>query len=271
MLKDCNISFAPGNIITSKILETMFTYPRSAFELMLEGRSDGILNGMDIQVKDDDLIITKGVFKYKKHLYLLTEDQIIKGDDDGKFKDGRTYFLYIETEGDSLKTSVESEDYVDIFSAAIKLQSGELKDKCDKVILCSFKGKPRIPRDCRELLKGSCNFLSRCRSSQGEKTYQDIVCRAVYSKLNKKKDKHPLDYAIISEILTNHIISAELIREYIYEDTSEPCTESNDETLFKKFVKSMENLKMNLTLISKFDDNQDDTESKEPDTIWINK
>ena len=67
-------NFEKGRILKIEMLENLRDYPRMMTDLYFAAYSDGIITGADIQVKEDTLVITKGIVKHKGRVYLLVSD-----------------------------------------------------------------------------------------------------------------------------------------------------------------------------------------------------
>lgn len=254
MLNDYDISFRAGNIITPKMLDTMYRLPKDMFELIFGNMSDGIISGMDITVEGDRLVVKRGVFKSGERLFILKEDAVFTGSGTGVFTGGHQYVLYIDSDTDGIRTTEKTIDYVSVVNADIVLAEKGTADVPDKFVLCRFRGKPNIPKDCETLSRSTAReevfyILNRCHADIKEPTYHPTVFRAVYKKLVGKQNKHPLDYAIITEILNRNVLSVQTIRYYISEAGINISDGASDAVLFNKFLKAIETLEFKVETV----------------------
>lgn len=276
MLNDYDISFKEGNMITPKMLDTMYRLPRDMFELIFKNMSDGIISGMDITVEDEKLIVTKGVFKSGSRLFILKEDAVFSGckSSEGNFVGGHYYILYIDSDSNGIKTTESDVDYVSVVNADIILAERDTFDASDKFILCRFKGKPHIPKDCETLSKSTAKeevfyILNRCHADIEEPTYHQAVFRAVYKKLVGKKNKHPLDYALITEFLNKNLLSVQTIRYYISEAKININKNASDAILFNTFLKAIEALEFKVEAVTDEKSSPKSDKNEGYNGIWL--
>jgi len=240
MLKNYNISFEPGNMLTIDMLRTMYESPKEIQEHIFKDYSNGIISGMDIKEENGILIITSGIYKSAGNLFILDKDW---SSEDSSFKEGKNYVVYIESDRGMLKTYSQMKENVIINRAEIKVSLESDMDNKEKIILCEFKGKPKIPKNCEELIYGIFYVLNFCHSCYKEPVYHQLVFRIIYNKLCEKDNKHPFDYMLMSEIAKSGIIPLAIIKQYITE-TFGFCNKLESESLFKKFVEAIEKLEL---------------------------
>ena len=276
MLKDYDISFRAGNMITPAMLDTMYSLPRDMFELIFNSKSDGIISGMDITVKEDILVVTKGVFKAGKRLFILREDTVFRGctGSNERFTGGHYYILYIEADSNGIVTTETDTDYVTVVNADMVLAERGTFDETNKIILCGFKGRPVIPEDCSQhskavSFKEGFYILNRCHADNEEPTFHQVVFRAIHRKLLNKNNKHPLDYALITEILNRNIISVQTIRYYISEANIRLNDNISDAKLFNEFLKAIETLEFKVNTVSEKKTDSVKDKKGGPSSIWI--
>ncbi|WP_310603873.1 hypothetical protein [Anaerosporobacter sp.] len=94
MFQDKYPHFKRDSILKSEMLINLMEYPRDMFSLVYEDYSDGIITGVDVTVKDnemadnavvestfdsdeDQIIVKSGIIKHQGKLYLMKEKQYI--------------------------------------------------------------------------------------------------------------------------------------------------------------------------------------------------
>ncbi|MFD4491472.1 DNA and RNA helicase [Lysinibacillus fusiformis] len=63
--------FQKGRILKLEMLENLRDFPREFLDLYFEEYSNGIIAGCHIHVTDTSIILTKGIMKHNKRLYML--------------------------------------------------------------------------------------------------------------------------------------------------------------------------------------------------------
>lgn len=248
MLKNYNIIFQNGSILTGKMLSLMFDLPKNFAELLYSDRSDGIISGMEFTADEKSIKVSKGVFKYNGCIYLLDHDQSFEIYDDKE----REYILFIrenvdkdafgkECSGDEFKGDIE-EKTLDII---LTYKSGEVTE--DDFILCRFYHSPKMPEDLDDLRR-TASYVDLTRyiySASGKATFIPYVCKLILNKLRYKKDKHPLDYVLMNLILTQGVLSREILTDYIKEAGMNFDDQDSDDgkQLIEVFSKAVNELK----------------------------
>lgn len=66
------------------MLENLRDFPRDFLDLYFQDYSDGIIEGVEVAIEEDKLIITKGIVKHQNRLYLLLHNSVIPYSATGK-------------------------------------------------------------------------------------------------------------------------------------------------------------------------------------------
>lgn len=238
MLKDYDISFESGTIISGSMLRNMCYGPKELFRAVYTDRSDGIISGMDIRIEKNALIVTAGTFKSGNRLYVLEEDKKIDNMENGGFDDGGLYSLCISSEQNHVRAKDRRfESVTEHFAEICLIDSKDVTD--DMIVLLSFKGVPRIPKNLSDLIKykNTFNITYVCHSMYKEPTFQCLFFRAVYAYLETKKNKHTLDYMLMTEISYNGVVPMKMIKEYIRESKGTDAELNIDEEFVKQLRK----------------------------------
>jgi hypothetical protein len=70
--------FQEGNILKQEMLENLRDYPRNFFDIYFQNYSNGIINGINLAVKDDCIFIDQGIVKFNGKIYILDKINKIK-------------------------------------------------------------------------------------------------------------------------------------------------------------------------------------------------
>ncbi|WP_302357084.1 hypothetical protein [Megasphaera massiliensis] len=74
MLFHKQLEFASGAVLTKEMLELLGSYPRQFLKLYFKAYSEGILCGLDYELRGDDLWLTSGAFWWHNELWMTGED-----------------------------------------------------------------------------------------------------------------------------------------------------------------------------------------------------
>ncbi len=69
--------FIKGNVLTRELLEEVRDYPIDAFNTFLYDYSDGIIKGFELNIVDEELEISEGIFKLDNKLFIKKDKNIL--------------------------------------------------------------------------------------------------------------------------------------------------------------------------------------------------
>ena len=233
MLRDYEISWKKGNILTARMLQTLNDVPREYMELSYHQYSDGILCGMELSIGSQSLTVSRGIYKAGSRILVLPEDITLAMDN---LMDGMLYVLTLLDDGAELEYTPETVDYVTVnhLQLVIRPQT-ELVNPAH--IICKFRGNTFFPRSMDDLIKrrNIFDFLFCQYAGYREHTFHPQVFALVREYLKAKPQKHPLDYVFLTEIAQRGVLPLEMLRQYIEEALGE-----NDMLNFRNDAEIME-------------------------------
>ena len=210
MLKNYDLSFQSGSILTGRLLENMYSFPKNLIQYAFLDLSEGIVSGLQLYNKDDRLFISKGIYHHNEKLYLLTDDREILPESD-TFESGVKYCTFFQ---ESFENTDEN-----IHICELKLRTLKISDvPKESEILFSFYGNPQLPHFCEDIFSDNFDMLSLRQSVYGTvPTFSNylfkLISRLIIGKNNNAM--HPLDYVILSEISAKGNISVDMMKIYI--------------------------------------------------------
>ncbi len=213
MLKNYNLTFNKGSILTGELLHKMYSVPKELTELAFVDYSDGVISGLNFSVKDNRLWLSKGLYKHKGNLYLQEADEELEIPG-GEFEENIKYKVILSEDNNA----TEGEN-VSLNALCFKIVEASLEVSKDLTI-CSFTGVPRLLVNVKNIT-GDFNLLNYKHSAYGEEaTFQPCIFKIISKELVKKlrdgvKLNNPLDYVFLQQIYSTGIVSVGFMREYI--------------------------------------------------------
>jgi len=222
---DISLSFDPGAILTSEMLQELNDFSRNFASIMYEKHNDGILLGAGIEEKEGELIITPGIIKYRGLIFRSKEPTSLKCVLDGvQIEDDNDYWLSLVLQSVDEKCGPSRRKFVlrpsfnknlfnveGIILACLSSYDGSfLPSKQGKVDMC-----------CAPYI-----------TLEGE-TYHPQIFLGLKEILMKKKNKTSLDYIVLQSLLRDGVIGANFIKT-ILEDNDIFIPEDGDKILRKK-------------------------------------
>ena len=240
MLFNYDIEFQKGTILTSEMLTMMHKVPNAIINNLFVNQSDGIINGLNLQVEDNTLIVTSGIYKVGNRLYISPKDRKFNSYMNKSFSPDKVYCLGFK--GDKTICDLKNPN-ITTHRIDLEIYPPSMESEYPNNI-CQFYGKSglRLPKDTTDLFKtrSAMDILNCKYSSLGEYTYHPYVFKLIYDKLKIKPNKHPLDYSFMMEISHSGVIPKPMIREYIHATGKD--IPQNDKDLLKVLIQSIDDL-----------------------------
>lgn len=201
-------SFKKGSILKQNMLDSLRDYPRSAVNLIYAGFGNGIINGFDITVLEENkLLVSSGIVKIGNDVYFLTQDQVLDQQDNDNY-------AYIE---------IKHDDTVDgiVYSLEINQYPEQQKDKVE-LFRYTKNAKLSMLQNCSDLFKPPINRINNIYANfsyiGGTSLCQDYFKLYAKDVLKAKKAKMA-DIAFSYECL-NGIRNIDLVKSYFNNDGS---------------------------------------------------
>jgi hypothetical protein len=202
--------FQKGRVLKGVMLENLRDYPRALSDLHFQNYSDGIIAGVEVYVKGENLVISKGIVKYNGRLYTLHSDYEV---------------AYLQSKKESyLKIRfAEEQNELDftIFTAEILLEDAVECSK-NEIELARFKLKPgaRLRSELIDFFDFATEFNTlnhiHCQyAGIQNSTFHPMILRQFAREILQNKPSNPFDIAFTLECLNQERIQREAIELYI--------------------------------------------------------
>lgn len=119
--------FNSGRLLKIEMLKELRNFPREFFDIRLKEYSDGIISGCDIDVRDNFIVIQKGIIKYRDVIYILKEEKKIAYECNNQLMILKVKFLSTKEDADFINNTTEV--YLD----------GDLNFADNEIEICRFK------------------------------------------------------------------------------------------------------------------------------------
>jgi len=144
-------TFEKGSILKQNMLEAMRDYPRNVVNLVYAQFGDGIIDGFDISVLEENkLLVSPGIVKVDGIVFFSTDEQVIDQHDDNNY-------VYIE---------VKNNDTVDGIEYCIEINQSSTQ-QTNKVELFRYTKNAELSmlQNCDDLFTPPINRINRIYSN----------------------------------------------------------------------------------------------------------
>lgn len=240
MLKNYKLEFNRGDILTSKMLDRLYKYPKEIFEISYTNHSDGVITGMDIIKKEDSNILTQGILKYNTEYYVLDKDIILDEIlEKMNIDEGSKYDIYFDLEKD-LSASIKCSS----FSINISISDEERRNSTLYMgtFMNSSKSNIDYADDIKDLILRNNIYLDRIyvkQSGYKKDTFTRDICDLVLNLLQNKKNPHPMDYMIINDIIRGEVVEYDMIVYYVNQVSKIDVRGLDRKEVLDKFYKAL--------------------------------
>lgn len=224
-----------GSILRKELLEDIYNFPRIAIETYYWKYSDGILYGLEWIASKKNAkhhVITPGALKYHGNIYFLAEQIEVEDILKDEISTDQKYRLCFE-EQDAYKY-IETQTIYELKLRAVKSNEYEkIKDKS------FYYSRVRcIDDNCLErFYDGDIYGLFAGEDGYEYKLPSWVLKDRIQALIEKKINKHPLDYMILKAIYEKSGLSVSIVAMYLNE-----CKINISEVAFNSPNKVLESL-----------------------------
>ena len=229
-----NLTFPHKAILTSSMLEEIYSYPREFSRLLFGNLGDGIISGLDYSLKDGELILSAGIFHADNEFYFLSRDvNVSELADKNNLSVDREYFIALEK-----KSSVAEQC---VTKKVLELTFAEKKSLYTLGQFVFLRRKdfqlPTLDKmTLDEMFNRSVfNLFDVPFAAKGVATFHPQLFRQVKNFLQGKPDKTPRDFAILTYLQNNEVISVETMTDYLAAE-NKVYDVADREDFFRKFL-----------------------------------
>lgn len=243
-IENKNIKFERGSILTKNIIQNIYDYPRDLINIMYSNYPDGIIKGLEIHKKDNNIFLSKGILKYDNEYFFLKENLDMESLFNN-LNEGTSYAIYFENKGEC-----KVEDNFISHKLELKIISCDDYKKLDNskvFFLGEFtyndETKIKFPNELIDLKKKrhSCfNNINVNYSGYKENTFCPNIGQLILNHLKLKKNISPLDFTLMCELSKEQTLSYETICFYIKNVINKDVYDLSREEVFDFFVDSLD-------------------------------
>lgn len=262
MLKNTIVEFRKGRILTSEMLSALRTRTDDILKRYNE-YPDGILYGLDFEIRESRLFLTAGAVKKNGRIYFLDEPINISELIDrmrNRVEKG-TYCAVVLRETGKIQKA-ES-----VYSYCLEPMAVRYDEISDDMILGRFEYSERnillsetdSPYDdiVNNLDLSKYIDISEARYSEsGGNAFHPYLFRLAASFIEEKAEKTYFDFIILSMIYEKKVVSDRMLRIYIEKFSGRKCDKQGRE-LFRSFIETAKNAMDNFSV-----NEQKETETK---------
>lgn len=231
------------------MLQDLYEYPRIAVESMFSDYSEGILYGLGWKAVDSQQhVISPGALKFKNEIYFLQDEICIEEELEDKLSVNGSYRLCFMLQ----EVSQQIESKKDFYLKLEVLQDEEYQKNKDNLFwyaYMKFSGERKI-----ELLTTTKFGVPGLIAASDGFAYQLpnwLIKATVLPELEKKIEKHPLDYVLLRDIYEGKPVSISIINMYLNElkkgSLNHDCNPTN---ALNVLLQAVSELKMQVTVNS---------------------
>lgn len=216
-----------GSILRKELLEDIYNYPRIAADTYYARFSDGILYGLEWRCSKEAAghhVIMPGALKYHGEIYFLPECMDVEKELSGQIQIDNKYRLcFVEKEAEQF---VETQTIYRLELRAV--QSEEYKRIRDRSfyyarVSCN-QGNSLEP-----FYEGEVYGLYASEDGYPYRIPNWILLQKIKPVIESKKNKHPLDFLLLKDIMESKGLGVSFLKTYL-EECGEHLTESEEQS-----------------------------------------
>jgi len=211
MLTRKELRFERRSILTAAQLRAIEKFPREFLRLMFLDFGDGIISGLDFIERDDEIFLTEGLVKLNNNFFFAQTTNLSKLM--AGLTEGKRYKIVL---GTPQRTAAEN-----VITEKISLEVRELKESGGLEFGRFRAGLVRLPEFNAEDLfaeftKASrLNLLNVPYSTRGGATFHPLIFKAILSRLQRKENPAPADFALMIQLADFGIVSLNALKVFV--------------------------------------------------------
>ena len=260
------LSFSHRALLTTKMLTELYVYPRELTRLQYHDYADGIITGIDYELRDDHLWLTQGILLWNGELYCLGCDLDITSMI--KSKNCRTDGWYnIELR----KTAFRQEEPCITEESLILDFTPEKHDDAFSIgrfsTSCGYFKIPDNIDDCHSKnVPSFLNLLDVYYAAPKEATFHPLIFRVIKKFLIEKKDRTVIDTSILINLQSHNVLSLETLRWYIMVEKNKDVSSFSRKDLLDLFIDALKESKQPVQSCQQVDDKKSVPEYNKSDS-----
>lgn len=245
-----DLKFPHKAVLTSSMLEEIYSYPRELSRLTLNEYGNGIICGLDYSIREGDLILSAGIFHLDNELYLSDNDINISNlVEENSLVADTEYFITLKKRSHAKEpclTETNLELCFDRGKSPYTLGSFVFIGRNDfSLPTLTVNNDPFENIFQRAFL----NLLEVPFADRDGSTFHPLLFRLVKEFLSGKKNKTLFDYALLVHLQSNATLSTATLAAYIAE-AGKSCVLEDRRKFFRTFLDCLRESKFNVTIYS---------------------
>ncbi|MFI3211091.1 MAG: hypothetical protein R3Y64_08630 [Peptostreptococcaceae bacterium] len=239
-MKRNQIEFKRGTILSKNMLEIMYSYPKEIIDVLYSNNENGIISGLDLIKKDNNIILNKGIIKHNNEIFIMNED-ILLNDYFLDLVENNQYVMHfnlneIKNIDDNILEEVLNFEIVefDKYQSNNNLYIGTFRFNS----LENISFAPTI----NDLLDSNSYFnnIDAIYSKNTSSTFMPSISKLILNKIINKDNKNPLDITLISEISNNTTLCIDTISYYISSVLNKSINDLNKKNILNLLIQAID-------------------------------
>lgn len=212
--------FASGAVLTKEMLELLGSYPRQFLKLYFKAYSEGILCGLDYELRDGELWLTSGAFWWDNKLWMTGEDVNVSAFlQNQSLEEGQ--YLVLCWQSDEKVT----EKGVDICPLKLSIVTDSRYEDVLEIgrFIWWDDRKLSLPESWEELIesleRGDYFDVSNAsQASLGDRTFIRLIFQFLEGALRDKERRTPFEDAMLVQLQCQGFLSMDTLYTYVGTD-----------------------------------------------------
>lgn len=250
MLKDYELKFERGSILTKEMLGEMYGYARDYLDILYGAYPDGILVGMDVkQDSEGSIWVSKGLAKYEGRIYRMAEDWNLSAYfghevEQGRLKQDTKYQLQFVGKRVLQDTAVPKKEK-SIWGYALEPDIAKRSEEGKGLHFARFllNGEKGVDicnvADMENIAAPTFWDMTDCPyATRNSVTFHPYIFRMVRNELEKKKNKTGMDFWLLHQLISQEILDLEWIRLFL-QDSGMDIENTARKDMLPKFIEAV--------------------------------
>ena len=212
--------FASGAGLTKEMLELLGSYPRQFLKLYCKPYSEGILCGLDYELRNDDFWLTSGAFWWQGQVWMAVDDINVSAFLKDQIRDDGQYLILRWHPGEPV---VKKGVTIQTLSLSIETDSRYKGILEIGRFIWHDNRKLCLPQNWDELVdsldRGDYFDISNARqAARGDGTFIGLIFRCLEGALRKKERRNSFEDAMLVQLQCQGFLSMDTLYTYVGTD-----------------------------------------------------
>ncbi len=211
MIKNEKISFERGSILTTKMLDTLYSFPKDLLDAQYACYSNGILSGLEV-CKRESWIITKGMLKFENEYYISKDDIPIE-ELLANLSENTSYYICLKLYEQEVEKNIVCHYFEPVIVNDLDKQHFKLGQ-----FRYTKRNLIEQPETLHDLQKNRRNVFDALEVNQAGYTYPTLsssVCKLILESLMQKEKPHPIEATLVQSIASTGVVPIQMLKYYV--------------------------------------------------------